>query len=101
MALGRRKGSARREPAFDSKPLADLRAKPEQRATAGSGGASSGRAGRGGRRSGARARSPLRRLFYWSLVLGLWALIAVGVVITVAAANLPPIQSLEIPKRPP
>jgi len=97
MAWGRRKGSARREPAFDSKPLADLRAKPEDRAAVGSGGATRSRAKRGSR----RGRSPLRRLFYWSLVLGLWALIAVGAVITIVAANLPPIQSLEIPKRPP
>ena len=36
-----------------------------------------------------------------ALVLGLWALIAVGGAIVWVAANLPPIQSLEIPKRPP
>jgi penicillin-binding protein 1A len=41
------------------------------------------------------------RLAYWSLVLGLW--LAIGGVGTVAwvGAHLPPIQSLEIPKRPP
>jgi penicillin-binding protein 1A len=101
MASGRRKGGVRREPAFDSKPSGDLRAKPEDRATAGAGSAAGGRAKRGGGRGGGRSRSPLQRLFYWSLVLGLWALIAVGAVIAIAAANLPPIQSLEIPKRPP
>src|SRR5213593_1813147 len=98
MAWGRRKGSARREPALGAKPFADLRAKPEDRATAGGGGTVRPK-GRG--RGRARSRSPLRRLFYWALVLGLWVLIAVGAVVAIAAANLPPIQSLEIPKRPP
>jgi len=43
----------------------------------------------------------LRRLFYWCAVAGLWALIAFGGVIVFVAANLPPIHSLEIPRRPP
>ncbi|WP_354031669.1 PBP1A family penicillin-binding protein [Bradyrhizobium sp. S3.2.6] len=58
-------------------------------------------------RSGARRRSKssigagLGRLVYWGAVLSLWGVIAViGVVIWVGA-HLPPIQSLEIPKRPP
>ncbi|MGV7217687.1 transglycosylase domain-containing protein [Bradyrhizobium sp. UFLA05-112] len=58
-------------------------------------------------RSGAKRRSKSKigfgigRLFYWGAVLGLWGVIAViGVVIWVGA-HLPPIQSLEIPKRPP
>ena len=58
---------------------------------------------RGGskRRSKARGRGLLYRLFYWGAVLGLWGAIAViGVVIWVGA-HLPAIQSLEIPKRPP
>jgi penicillin-binding protein 1A len=53
------------------------------------------------RRSKARGRRGLFRLFYWGAVLGLWAAIAViGVVIWVGA-HLPAIQALEIPKRPP
>ncbi|MDA9439453.1 penicillin-binding protein [Bradyrhizobium sp. CCBAU 51745] len=59
------------------------------------------------KRSGAKRRSRssigagLGRLVYWGAVLGLWGVIAViGVVIWVGA-HLPPIQSLEIPKRPP
>ena len=48
-----------------------------------------------------RGRSLVRRMAYWSLVLGLWAFIAVGGVLLWVAAHLPPIQSLEIPKRPP
>ena len=43
----------------------------------------------------------LGRLVYWGAVLSLWGVIAViGVVIWVGA-HLPPIDSLEIPKRPP
>src|SRR4051812_46564952 len=48
-----------------------------------------------------KGRSLIGRVAYWSLVLGLWAFIgAIGVVGWVAA-HLPPIQSLEVPKRPP
>src|SRR5436190_3578684 len=43
----------------------------------------------------------MARLFYWSLVLGLWAVIGGGGTLALVAATLPPIQSLEIPKRPP
>src|SRR5882762_10105148 len=50
---------------------------------------------------GGKQRSLIGRAAYWSLVLGLWAFIgAIGVVGWVAA-HLPPIQSLEVPKRPP
>ena len=40
-------------------------------------------------------------MFYWGAVLGLWAVIAVIGVIIWVGAHLPPIQSLEVPKRPP
>ena len=53
------------------------------------------------RRSKSRARFRLARLFYWGAVLGLWAAIAVVGVVVWVGAHLPPIQSLEIPKRPP
>jgi penicillin-binding protein 1A len=43
----------------------------------------------------------LRRLFYWGVVLGLWGVIAIAGLLALATLNLPPIQSLEIPKRPP
>jgi penicillin-binding protein 1A len=62
---------------------------------------SSAAARRGRGKRGGGHRSLLGRLFYWSLVLSLWILIgAVGAVAWVGA-HLPPIQSLEIPKRPP
>lgn len=53
------------------------------------------------RPSKSRMGAGLGRLVYWGAVLSLWGVIAViGVVIWVGA-HLPPIQSLEIPKRPP
>jgi len=55
---------------------------------------------RGRKRGGGGGRA-LRRLFYWSLVLGLWAVIAAIGAIAFVVSTLPPIQSLEVPKRPP
>src|SRR5437870_10866973 len=56
---------------------------------------------RGGSKRNGAARSALRRLSYWSLVLALWALIAAVGTIAFAVSTLPPIQTLEVPKRPP
>src|SRR5262247_351026 len=53
------------------------------------------------RRSAKRRRSRLPRFVYWSLVLGLWLVIAAAGTMVWVAISLPPIQSLEIPKRPP
>ena len=52
------------------------------------------------KRKGKR-RSLIGRMAYWSLVLGLWCFIGAIGVIGWVAAHLPPIQSLEVPKRPP
>src|SRR6516165_10806080 len=56
------------------------------------------------RKRGKRTRKShvmLRQTVYWGAVLALWALIAgIGVLIWIGI-HLPPIQSLEIPKRPP
>jgi len=53
------------------------------------------------RRGGGKKRSGFGRLFYWGFVLSLWALIAgIGALVWIGI-HLPPIQSLEIPKRPP
>jgi penicillin-binding protein 1A len=48
-----------------------------------------------------RSRSVVGRLAYWGVVLSLWAVIAVAGVVVWVGAQLPSIQSLEIPKRPP
>ena len=41
------------------------------------------------------------KLVYWGLVLGLWLVIGGAGAVAWVGAHLPPIQSLEIPKRPP
>ncbi len=53
------------------------------------------------RRRGGKRRSGIGRLIYWGAVLALWAVIGgIGTLIWIGI-HLPPIQSLEIPKRPP
>ncbi|MFY9693749.1 MAG: PBP1A family penicillin-binding protein [Xanthobacteraceae bacterium] len=52
-------------------------------------------------RRGGKRRFGIGRLFYWGAVLTLWAVIAVIGVLVWIGIHLPPIQSLEIPKRPP
>jgi penicillin-binding protein 1A len=90
MAGGRRKDGARREPVFDADsgaaaPSRDRSSKPRSRR----------------KRRGGGGRSRFGRFIYWSLVLALWAVIAgIGGAVWIGA-HLPPIQSLEIPKRPP
>jgi penicillin-binding protein 1A len=56
---------------------------------------------RRGRDRGGRRRSLLGRLMYWGIVLGLWGLIAATGALIWTTVHLPPIQSLEVPKRPP
>ncbi len=60
------------------------------------------------RKRRARKKRPARgigarigRIAYWGLVVGLWLVIGCVGVIAWVGAHLPPIQSLEIPKRPP
>ena len=53
------------------------------------------------RRAKAGGGFSLGRLVYWGAVLGLWGVIAVIGLVIYVGAHLPPIQSLEIPKRPP
>ena len=86
--MGLRKGNARRAPARDAGPAASATERPRSKRW------------KWGRRKGG-GRSPLRRLIYWSLVLGLWALIAAVGTIAFVVSTLPPIRSLEVPKRPP
>src|SRR5579862_2904941 len=98
MAQGKGRAGGRREPVFDVSPPVHVSAddrppgeKPPQR--------------RRKRKASRKAKRPRRsifgRLIYWSLVLGLWLGIGVAGVIAWTGAHLPPIQSLEIPKRPP
>ncbi|MGA9323321.1 MAG: transglycosylase domain-containing protein, partial [Xanthobacteraceae bacterium] len=48
-----------------------------------------------------KGRPRFGRLIYWSAVLALWAIICVIGIMVWIGVHLPPIQSLEIPKRPP
>ena len=112
MAVERRQVSARREPVFDASPerrpsrMANdqAAANDDRRAARAPRASSKSRAGKGRKRGGSgggRGRSPLRRMFYWSVVLGLWAVIFAAGSMAVVAISLPPIQSLAVPKRPP
>ncbi len=97
MASGRGHLGGRKEPSFTASP--EVRVKPGDRAA----GARSSPKRRRKRKKRARRsiRARIGRLAYWSLVLALWLGIGgVGTIIWVGA-HLPPIQSLEIPKRPP
>jgi penicillin-binding protein 1A len=48
-----------------------------------------------------KSRSGFGRLIYWGAVLSLWVVIAAIGTLVWIGIHLPPIQSLEIPKRPP
>jgi penicillin-binding protein 1A len=118
MALGRKKRGGRKEPVFSgfAASLSELRVNPLDRITI----ADDKPAGRAAPRKAAgpgerkpppdrnrkgrtkkRTRVRLSRLLYWSAVLALWAAIAIVGMVVYVGAHLPPIQSLEIPKRPP
>ncbi len=108
----------RREPTFGEgrsrgSVREDLRLSPEDRVVpsrkggSARGGQTSGRGGRGPepdpprKRKRARRGSVLGRITYWSFVLGLWGVMGLGGVIAYHAAQLPPIDQLTVPKRPP
>jgi penicillin-binding protein 1A len=65
------------------------------------GGSASGGSRSRKRRGKRKGRAGIGRLIYWGVVLALWAVIAgIGALVWIGI-HLPPIQSLEIPKRPP
>jgi penicillin-binding protein 1A len=95
MASGRGQAGGRREPVFDASP--PLRVNAADRP----GGGPKPRQRRRKRKARKPKRSLIGRMVYWSLVLGLWLGIAGIGTLAWTGAHLPPIQSLEIPKRPP
>ena len=123
MVWARKKRGGRKEPVFGgfAASLAELRLNPLDRVTVADDkparrtaprkAASSGSDGSRERkppdrknpkgRAKKRTRVRLSRLVYWGAVLALWAAIAIVGVVVYVGAHLPPIQSLEIPKRPP
>ncbi|MHC2000194.1 transglycosylase domain-containing protein [Methylobacterium sp. CM6241] len=118
MANGR-KGRGREEPNFDvpegrigGRSDLNLRLSGDDRAGGGVGrrATSSNGQGEGPRRPSARAKTPARKprrrsflggLFYGTLVLGLWGVIAIAGLVAYHASQLPPIDQLAVPKRPP
>jgi penicillin-binding protein 1A len=120
MAWGRKRSGIRKEPQFGpGASLASLRLSPDDRIPCGGTKAKKsvpkpkqenehGEEPRRERKQAtsmsrrrAKPRGLLSRLFYWGLVVSLWVgIVLIGAVVW-AGAHLPPIQSLEIPKRPP
>ncbi len=45
--------------------------------------------------------APFGRLLYWTAVVGVWAVIGLAAVVAYYAGQLPPIDQLAVPKRPP
>jgi len=125
MGSKRRKGQARREPVFDANPAGalDLRLEARDRPAAPAEAKTDGERRRRparperARREAAPEPAPRRsvklrggggkgrwrsgRLVYWAVVFALWLLIAGIAAVIWVGAHLPPIQSLEVPKRPP
>jgi penicillin-binding protein 1A len=102
---GGKKTRDRIEPRFnwrDGTGGGDLRADPADRPPTGrrrktTFWRSASRSGRGGR----RRRSLLGHLVYWGLVLSVWGAVSLAAVVAYNASQLPPIDQLAVPKRPP
>jgi len=102
MAAKKKAAGTRREPTFDDDDGPELRATASDRASSADSAPSSKRKRRARKKRPARGiGARIGRIAYWGLVAGLWLGIAGVGVIAWTGAHLPPIQSLEIPKRPP
>jgi penicillin-binding protein 1A len=101
---GRKKTRDRIEPRFNSRGGSaggDLRADPADRPpTAGRKrkAASSRSASRPKR---GRRRSLIGHIAYWGLVLSVWGAVALGALVAYEGSQLPPIDQLAVPRRPP
>jgi len=74
---------------------------PEEKPRRKRGSEDSARGARSKEKGRARRGFGLGRVLYWSVVLSVWGAIGVAGLFGWVALHLPPIQSLEIPKRPP
>lgn len=105
---GKRRGE-RIEPRFDDGPRSrkdedDLRADPEDHPLPRKKAAKSAKkkvSGPSRRASAKPRRSLIGRLVYWCFVLGIWGCIGIAGLFAYYASQLPPIDELAIPKRPP
>jgi penicillin-binding protein 1A len=76
----------------------DLRADPADRpSTSGRTRKPSSRSSRTGR----KRRSWLGRFVYWGVVLSVWGVVSIAALVAYYASQLPPIDQLAVPKRPP
>jgi penicillin-binding protein 1A len=92
-----RLGGSPRGRARDDDLRADPADRPQRRAKKASRGSGGGRRG-----SGAKPRrSLLGRLLYWGFVLAVWGFVGVAGLFAYYASQLPPIDQLAVPKRPP
>ncbi len=106
--MGAPKGRERREPVFDvapaAEPGADTPAPRRSKSASGGDRPASRPKAKSKRKRGGGGRSfgtLIGRTAYWGAVGSLWMVIAaIGMAVWIGA-HLPPIQSLEIPKRPP
>jgi penicillin-binding protein 1A len=98
-------GGARIEPRLnwrDESPRYDLRADPADRPPTGRRAKNAAlRPASRSKRAGRPRRSLLGDLLYWGFVLSIWGLVAVAALIAYNASQLPPIDQLAVPKRPP
>ena len=108
--LGRRRTERRIEPRLDDSwrgrgGRADLRADPDDRPPSRTRkSARDHQVARAGRRASGRrgsGRSTFGRLLYWSVVLAVWGGVALTGLLVYYASQLPPIDQLAVPKRPP
>lgn len=86
-------------------PRAERRARSPKADNDDSRGSARGAKGRGAKKKrgggSGRGGGRIRRLAYWAAVLMLWVGVAAGGMLIYVFAHLPPIQSLEVPPRPP
>ena len=93
-----KRGGRRIEPRFDdSAEDRDLRADPADRPSA----RRKTERKPPERKKRRRRRSLLGGLFYWAFVLGVWGVVGLGGLTAYYASQLPPIDQLAVPKRPP
>ncbi len=85
----------RQEPRFDDGDAygGDLRAEPRARRAS--------RADRARRKSRRRSGSMIGALFYWAVTLAIWGAVGGGAAAVYYGSQLPPIDQLAVPKRPP